>query len=314
MRRALVIGIDDYPTAPLSGCKADAEAVAALLHRNSDDSPDFDVRCVTDAAAVTRAGLREMIAEVFRDPADAALLFFAGHGAVTNLGGYLVTPDVTSYDDGVALQDVLTLIRDSPADHKVVLLDCCFSGTFGQVPSAGPADIGMPPDTAVLTASLADQPAREQADRGVFSTLVCAALKGGAADVLGKVTVASIYAYADEVLGPWDQRPTFKANLTTLLPLRTAEESVPRPVLRRLPGWFPTPDYELALSPSFEPDAEPRNAEHEEIFEQLQKCRAAKLVEPVEEAHMYYAAMNSKACRLTELGRLYLRLARDGRI
>lgn len=314
MRRALVIGIDDYPGAPLSGCKADAEAVAALLRRNADDSPNFDVRCITDPQDVGRTDLRDLMADTFRDPADAALLFFAGHGAVTGLGGYLVTPDVTTYGDGVPLTDVLTTLRASQAGDKIVLLDCCFSGAFGQVPAAGPADVGLPDNTAVLTASLATQPAEERANRGVFSSLVCAALDGGAADVLGKVTVASVYAYADEILGPWDQRPTFKANLTTLLPLRTASESVPRPVLRRLPGWFPTDDHEMPLDPSYEPDAEPDHPEHEAVFAQLQKCRAAKLVEPVGEEHMYYAAIRSTSCCLTELGRLYWRLANDGRI
>lgn len=314
MRRALVIGIDDYPTAPLSGCKADAEAIAALLRRNADDSPNFDVRCITNPAELERTALRDLIGETFRDPADAALLFFAGHGAITEFGGSFVTPDVNTYGDGVSLTDVLAVLQNSPVGQKIVLLDCCFSGAFGRVPAAGPGEVGLPSDTAVLTASLATQPAEERADRGVFSSLVCAALEGGAADVLGKVTVASTYAYADEILGPWDQRPTFKAHLTTLLPLRIARESVPREILRRLPEWFATDDHEYALDPSYEPDADPDDPEHEQIFGQLQKCRAAKLVEPIGEEHMYYAAINSTGCRLTKLGRLYWRLARDHRI
>ena len=314
MRRALVIGIDEYPTAPLSGCRADAQAVAALLRRNADDSPNFDVRCISDPAVLARTALRELVADTFRDPAEAALLFFAGHGAITEFGGALVTPDATSYGDGVSLADVLTALQGSPVGQKIVLLDCCFSGAFGNVPATGQAEVGLPPNTAVLTASLASQPAEERADRGVFSSLVCAALEGGAADVLGKVTVASTYAYADEILGPWDQRPTFKANLTTLLPLRTARESVARDILRRLPDWFPAGEHEYPLDPSYEPDAEPNHPENEQIFGQLQKCRAAKLIEPVGEEHMYYAAMNSKGCRLTQLGRLYWRLARDDRI
>jgi caspase domain-containing protein len=314
MRRALAIGIDDYPGAPLYGCAADAEAVASLLRRNADDSPNFDVRCVTDPSWLGRTDLRDLVADAFRDPAEAALFFFAGHGAVTELGGYLVTPDATTYGDGVSLVELLAIIRNSPVGHKAVLLDCCFSGAFGQVPAVGTADAGLPDNTAVLTASLATQPAEERAERGVFSSLVCAALEGGAADVLGKVTVASTYAYADQILGPWDQRPTFRANLTTLLPLRVAQESVPRPVLRRLPEWFPDEDHEMPLDPSYEPDAEPRHSMHEQIFGELQKCRASKLVEPVGEEHMYYAAMNSKSCRLTELGRLYWRLANDNRI
>lgn len=314
MRRALVIGIDDYPRAPLVGCRADAEAISALLLRNADGSPNFDVRCVTDTRSLSRTQLFNMIRESFQDPAEAALLFFAGHGAITNLGGYLLTPDVDTYTGGVPIADVLALVRRSPVGHKLVVLDCCFSGSFGHVPASGQGEAGLPENTAVLTATLATQPAAEPSKRGAFSALVCAALEGGAADVLGKVTVASMYAYADEVLGPWDQRPTFKANLTTLLAIRIAQESVPRAVLRRLPTWFDGPDDEMALDPSFEPDAMPQHPENQQVFAQLQTCRAAKLVEPVGEEHLYYAAMRSTGCRLTQLGRLYHELARAGRI
>ena len=189
----------------MSGCKADAEARPLFFV-----ATPTTVRTSTFGASRMRpcwgrTELRELVVEAFRDPAEAALLFFAGQRAVTQLGGYLVTPDVTSYGDGVQVSDVLAILRSSPVAHKAVLLDCCFSGAFGQETCSWLGEMGLPENTAVLTASLATQPAQEQAARGVFSTLLCAALEGGAADVLGKVTVASTYAYADEVLGPWDQ-------------------------------------------------------------------------------------------------------------
>ena len=74
------------------------------------------------------------------------------------------------------------------------------------------------------------------------------------------------------------------------------------------------PDHELPLDPSYEPDADPHHEEHERIFAGLQRCRASRLVEPVGEDHLYYAAMNSTACRLTPAGRLYWQLAKDRRI
>jgi hypothetical protein len=43
MKRALIIGIDDYPTAPLSGCVNDADAIANTIERNGDGSPNFSV-------------------------------------------------------------------------------------------------------------------------------------------------------------------------------------------------------------------------------------------------------------------------------
>ena len=83
--------------------------------------------------------------------------------------------------------------------------------------------------------------------------------------------MASVYAYVEEALGPWDQRPLFKAHLSTLVPLRTVEPAVPMEALRRLPALFPDPDNEFPLDPSYEPTEEPRHPEHEELFEILQK-------------------------------------------
>jgi len=68
------------------------------------------------------------------------------------------------------------------------------------------------------------------------------------------------------------------------------------------------------LDPSYEPDAEPRNPEHEAIFGDLQKFRAARLLVPVDEDHLYFAAMRSKACRLTPTGRFYWNLANGGKL
>jgi hypothetical protein len=44
-----------------------------------------------------------------------------------------------------------------------------------------------------------------------------------------------------------------------------------------------------------------------------QRYRAATLVDPVGEEHMYYAAMNSTSCQLTPLGRHYWHMAEERR-
>jgi hypothetical protein len=106
----------------------------------------------------------------------------------------------------------------------------------------------------------------------------------------------------------------FKAHLSTLISLRNTKPAIDSAILRKFPAWFAQPAAEFPLDSSYEPDAEPRNEEHEQIFGDLQKCRAAKLLEPVGEEHMYFAAIRGKACRLTPLGRHYWRLANEGRI
>ncbi len=315
MRRALTVGIDDYPAAPLSGCVNDAHMMADLLARHHDGSPNFDVKaCTGPPANVTRSSLRQNITQLLASPADVALFYFSGHGTENNMGGFLVTSDAKRYDEGVPLSELLTLANSSQVREVVILLDSCRSGALGQLPAIQNDTATIREGVSILTASRSSEVAIQTGGMSLFTSLVAAALEGGAADAVGRITVASIYAYIEESLGPWDQRPLFKAHLSTLISLRNTKPAIDSAILRKFPAWFAQPDAEFPLDSSYEPDAEPRNEEHEQIFGDLQKCRAAKLLEPVGEEHMYFAAIRDKACRLTPLGRHYWRLANEGRI
>jgi uncharacterized caspase-like protein len=316
-RRALVVGIDDYPGAPLAGCVNDANALASLLQTHEDGSPNFAARIMTQPQQkITRSSLRAALGKLFsdHDEADVSLFYFSGHGTENNLGGFIVTPDAKQYDEGVSLVDVLTLANKSKARECVIILDSCHSGHLGSIPAIDNDKVHLREGVSILTAARGAQAAVEADGRGLFTELVCGALDGGAADVLGNTTVAGVYAYVDQALGPWDQRPLFRANLSKLVSLRNNRPAVSPEVLRQLPAWFPTPDHVFPLDPSYEPDAEPKHPEHEQVFAHLQRCRAAKLVDPVGEEHMYFAAMNKTGCQLTPLGKHYWRLAQSGRI
>jgi hypothetical protein len=325
MRRALTVGVDDYAKAPLSGCVKDAAAIEGLLSKHEDGSPNFDCMLVTaPSGQVTRKSLKKQVEELFQHEADVALFYFSGHGTANNLGGYLVTQDAERYDEGVPMQDVLTFANNAKKIREVViLLDCCHSGAFGQVPAIGNDAAMLREGLAVLTASRSDQLALEENGGGIFTGLVGAALSGGASDVLGKVTIASIYAYVDQMLGAWGQRPLFKSHVSKLISLRNCGPSVPLPELRLLPKYFPKRDHDFTLDPSFERykndpayahEKCASNPANEMIFHHLQKFRAARLLVPVGEEHMYYAAMNRKSCRLTRLGQFYWQLANEGKI
>lgn len=315
MQRALLVGIDHYQHSPLAGCVNDARRMQDLLRRHHDESPNFDCRLmVSSETEITRAALRQAIEDLFAGDVDVALLFFSGHGTVNNLGGYLVTQDVRRYDEGVAMTDILTFANNSKAGEAVIVLDCCHSGALGQVPAIDNQKAILREGVSVLSAARQTEYAMEESGAGVFTSLVCEALSGGAADVCGRVTVASVYAFVDQALGAWQQRPLFKSHVSKLISLRNCAPAVPLEALRLLPRYFKTPIEEFPLDPSYEPDAEPRHPEHEKIFADLQRYRAARLLEPVGEQHMYYAAMNSKSCRLTALGRYYWHLANSGKI
>ena len=50
------------------------------------------------------------------------------------------------------------------------------------------------------------------------------------------------------------------------------------------------------------------------VFSDLQKLEGIGLVVPVGEEHMYFAAMNSKSCALTSMGKQYWRLVHNNLI
>jgi hypothetical protein len=316
MRRALLVGIDDYPSEPLAGCVNDAEAMERLLRRHHDGGVNFDTQLLTsDEERVTRGRLREGIDELFADPAEVALLYFSGHGTENDLGGYLVTSDAALYDEGVSLADVLALAnRAAHIGEVAIIIDSCHSGWLGTIPAADNAHASLREGLSILSASRSSQPSLEQGEHGLFTELVCSALDGGAADILGNVSVASIYAYVDQAFGAWDQRPLFKSHVSRMLSLRTAKPAIDIAVVRRLPDWFESPDADFSLSPRHEPTAKPQDSEAEATFRCLQRCNRVKLVDPIDEEDMYYAAINSTGCRLTALGRFYWKLADDGRI
>lgn len=314
MKRALLVGLNDYPDpiGKLHGCVHDAETMYRLLEKHEDESRNFDCVLLASAPEVTRANLKAAIRLLFSQPADVALLYFSGHGFLDkDFGGVLITADASLEEEGVTMTDIIKLANDSAPDIKevVIILDCCHSGAMGESQTATDK-VMLAAGRSVLTACRKEQPSLECGGRGLFTGFICGALSGGAADVLGKVTVAGLYAYVDEVFDAWDQRPLFKANISKLQNLRQCQPQVPLDVLRRLKEYFPVADHLFALDPSFEPDPpaphnHPRSEENERIFAELQKCRAARLVEPVGTPHMFYAAMESKSCRLTKLGQFY---------
>jgi hypothetical protein len=319
MRRALCVGIDEYEFGALNGCVNDAQRMKAVLQRQQDGSPNFDCKILTASQGgskniVTRTVLREHLQRLFNDPADVALFHFSGHGTTNNLDGYLVTQDAKKYDEGVPMGHVLKLANDSGAREVVILLDCCYSGQLGNLPAVDNAKSMLREGVSILTAGRGDQVSVEAGGGGVFTSLVVDALDGGAANLLGAVSAPAVYAYVEAALGAWDQRPLFKAHVSSVLELRCCTPPIERALLRRLPTLFPLPAEDHPLDPSYERSSSIATAANFTRFDDLQSLNRVHLVVPVNAVHMYDAAMQSKACRLTPSGRYYWRLARDGRI
>ncbi len=324
MRIALIVGINYYEHGShLYGCVNDAHSVKAILERHDGGSVNFDCQLLAGTGPtekVNRGQLKDQISKLFSTDADIALFYFAGHGHIEPTGGYLLTSDASRGDECVSLTEILSLANKAPAKNKIIILDSCHSGIAGTPPEAGQLAT-LAEGVTVLTASTKDQYASEVNGHGVFTTLLVDALSGSAANLTGDITPGSIYAHIDQSLGAWDQRPIFKTNVKQFVSLRKSAPAISIEDLRKITTLFPTPGYSFPLDPTFEPEMKGRDEwmpepieENTRLFSLLQKYNRLNLVVPDGATHMWNAAMESKACRLTALGEHYRRLVERNRI
>jgi hypothetical protein len=320
MRKALVVGIDYYEhISSLFGCVNDAHSVKAGLERHGDGSINFGVNLLIGTGSsqpVSRSELKDAIADLFADDSDIALFYFAGHGHIEATGGYILASNSTRGDDGVSLTEVLTIANNSKAKNKIILLDSCNSGVAGTLPDVGQNTV-LSEGLTILTASTADQYAKEENGAGVFTTLLVDALNGAASNLIGDISPGSVYAHIDQSLGPWNQRPVFKTNVKSFVSLRKVNPPILLAELQRITEFFPEPGIEFKLDPTYEPELTGRepgmpspDPENVQKFVILQKYNRVNLVIPVDAPHMWNAAMRSKACKLTVLGEHYRKLVK----
>lgn len=116
----------------------------------------------------------------------------------------------------------------------------------------------------------------------------------------------------------------FKTNVTKFTSLRQVQPQVDKKIIRKICEYFKDENDRFMLNPSFEP-TNTKDVEHKivepyafakntAIFSDLQKLESIGLVVPVDEEHMYFAAMNSKSCGLTAIGKQYWKLVKEKRI
>jgi len=317
MRKALIVGVNYYQNInPLRGCVNDAYSVKSVLDRHSDGSINFgtNLMVATDASSlISRKELKEKAIELFRDNGDVAFFYFSGHGYLESTGGYLITSDCTTGDDGLPMNELLLIANDSPARNRIVVVDSCHSGQMG-TPEIKDDKAILKEGMTILTASTGSQFALEMDGAGIFTNLLVDALNGSAANLVGDITPGSVYAHIDQSLGPREQRPIFKTNVKSFTTLRKVQPPISLSDLKLIIDLFANPGDEFQLDPGYEPDSDLPIDENVEKFKVLQRYNRVNLVVPVGEEHMYYAAMNSKSCKLTVLGVHYWNLVKNERI
>ena len=207
-REALVVGINRYPflkqnkygDLDLNAPATDAQDIAHILETYGDfrvqvlpEIYEGKQRRVTGTGTVKLDELQIAIANLFNPPdhrpADVALLFFAGHGWLTQAGGiqegFLVTsntsvnPKTQALRNGISLRWLRELLQESPVKQQVVWLDCCFSGELLNFAEADPGTGGKSdPDRCLITACRSFQTSQEEISgaHGVFTGTLLEAL------------------------------------------------------------------------------------------------------------------------------------------
>ncbi len=324
-RCALIVGIDYYETMDtLFGCVNDALSVDRVLEYDGYP-PRRNFECTPMLArhkesAITMMELRGQVEKLFQFDGEAVLFYFAGHGHIDATGGFLYASDSGVSNHGLALSEVLTFAEHCKARNKIIVLDSCYAGAAGA--NAGKPNVSQISEgTTILTACTATQYATEVNGSGVFTELFVDALSGGAADLLGRITPGAVYAHIDQSLGKLDHRPVFKTNVKSFFSMRQMPPKISEGDLRMITQLFGRADSKFQLDPTYEPEIKGRDkgmpepiAAHTEKFAVLQKYNRNGLVVPVEVKHMWNAAMESKPCELTTLGRHYHRLVADKRV
>jgi WD40 repeat protein/uncharacterized caspase-like protein/energy-coupling factor transporter ATP-binding protein EcfA2 len=221
-RYALVIGIDKYDNfTNLPKAVNDAEKIAELLREHGR----FDVQPlpskliegenrwqVTPDKKLTGKELGQTLRTFLLEKAKGseALIYFAGHGfeALSLTGepeGFLATSDCNKVDgqNAIAFDKLNTLIGKSQLSSLVVLLDCCYAGSFLERSfiKSGFSVFNSKQDYSLITASRAFERAREDAEGGIFTKAILKGLAQDKADeATGEINVNDLMSFISREL------------------------------------------------------------------------------------------------------------------
>lgn len=254
-RFALIIGVDNYADTQLStlgGSSNDASALVDALVNYAGFPADQVVLLASDQPAErqpTRGNILRRLSNLTAVvPKDALLVFaFAGHGAERGGQAFLLPSDAQLSNDLTLLEqtavNVMTVkdwVRKTGVGQIIMLLDACRNDPSGRSDTPNPLtktytrafnfDVRNKEVKAFATlyATGLGQRAYEYKEKrhGYFTWAIIEALKGGAANSRGEVTLAGVISHLQErvpkqvlidlgpgkIQVPWAMVEGYKAN------------------------------------------------------------------------------------------------------
>ena len=154
--RALCVGIDQYASAPLSGCVADAQMWAETLQTLGFEAPTMLLNGAATRSAILNA-MRELVTS--SRAGDVVVIQYAGHGThLPDVSGDEAGEDSpddealcpVDFESGAFLidDDIGAMFAQTPVGVNVTcFFDCCHSGSVTRV-AVGPSQVAAPGEKA----------------------------------------------------------------------------------------------------------------------------------------------------------------------
>ena len=306
--KALIVGINYSGDKKLTTCVNDARSLKDKLLWNADLTKNFDCALLTDAQACY-IEFKDQLESLFLGGFDDTVLFyFAGHSIKTKEDVYLMTYDYSAKNNGISMNDIIVLAAKSKAKNKIIILDSCYSASFGIHELANNLSF-VPENTVFISSCGSNQKAYSYGTKnGVFTSLLLDGLESGAEDLFGNITVENLYEFVDKALSPWDQRPYFKANISEPVIIKKTNPIISIADFRRLTKFFTKQTSKMTLKPiyaDFERYLDGK-VDYYEDFKLLNKFFENRIIKPVKQySNLYEVALNGEKIELTKLGKFY---------
>ncbi|MDY6897194.1 MAG: GUN4 domain-containing protein [Cyanobacteriota bacterium] len=229
-KKALLIGINRYEPEffNLPSAVKDVKAVQKrLVDKHIGDFqeedvivilPEYDQKNQAETGELTEQSIQDWIYDFFtgRNKDDVLILYFSGH-ALINKNGHLffAATDTKKYDTGGELIESTAIpasfirqtMDDSQCENKVVILDCCFSGTVKDDDSAKntvdiKTELGGSRRIILSSSNSVDYPFKEDKELSFYTTALLEGIETGDADIDkdGWVDFKELHEYIDKKL------------------------------------------------------------------------------------------------------------------
>lgn len=229
---ALIVGVAKYKTMEsLNYTDDDAYRVYAFYKGIEGGAlPDDQISILIDEAATNsniKAELAKMAEKVDGD--DALVVYMSGHG----LTNYFVPSDFDGRNNALAYQELTSMLDQSYAKNKILIMDACHTGSALTARSAFDAPLKnyyqklneSQAGTVMFSSSRTDEVSLESSGlrQGIFSYYLLKGLKG-AANLNGDqiVTVEEIYKYVTDQVSKYSggrQKPLLAGDINLQFPM-----------------------------------------------------------------------------------------------